>query len=184
MTTTAPDRAVPTGRPGGRRLSPPLLKALTTAHIVSSVALLGASATMLVLGLSAARAGDAASALTTYELMERLVRSLAIPLSVLALVTGVWLSVRTRWSILRNGWVAAKLVLLVVVVAVGIAVIGPAVDGLIESARAAGAAPMPVSAERWRPVAGAAFDVAALLLATGLSVYKPRRRPARRGRVT
>jgi uncharacterized membrane protein SirB2 len=177
MTTAAPDRAVPRGRPGGRRFSPPLLKALTTAHVVSSVALLGAAATMLVLGLSAATAGDAAAAHTTYELMERLVRALAIPLSAAALLTGIALSLGTRWKLFRNGWVTAKLVLLIVVVALGAAGIGPWVDGLLDATGGAGAsAAWQTGAERWRPVAAAAFDVAALGLATGLSIYKPRRR--------
>ena len=65
----------------------------------------------------------------------------------------------------RYPWVVVKLALIVSVMAAGGLVIGPALDGLL--AGAAGGIPGLIGA--------AAYDVLALTLATGLSVFKPGR---------
>jgi hypothetical protein len=63
----------------------------------------------------------------------------------------------------------AKLALLVGVVLVGALVIGPGTEAMRSGD--GGAEP--------RLIAGSGYDVAALLLATGLSAFKPRRRTPR-----
>ena len=69
---------------------------------------------------------------------------------------------------MRHGWVAAKLVLLLGVILVGALVLGPGTDAM--RAGEGGA--------ETRLIAGSAYDVLALLAATGLSVFKPRRQAA------
>ncbi len=86
-----------------------------------------------------------------------------IPLSVASLVTGVALGLGTKWGVFRYPWVVAKLLLVVSVMAVGGFVIGPALTAVLEGGQNATS----------RLVAAAAYDVAALGLATVLSVFKP-----------
>jgi len=143
-------------------------RSLLTAHIVVSVGLLGDSAGFLAVALQAATTSDPALAAGSRETLEMFSIVFGIPLSVLTIVTGVALGLGTKWGILRSPWVTAKLALIVSVMVVGALVLGPNAarddrDALL--------------------VAGAAYDVAALVLATGLSVFKPggRRRPYPQG---
>jgi hypothetical protein len=75
----------------------------------------------------------------------------------------------SKWGVVRHGRVAVKLVLLLGVILVGALVLGP------RHGRDA------VGRRRRRGTAdaGSAYDVLALLTATGVSVFKPRRRRPR-----
>jgi uncharacterized membrane protein len=158
-----------------RRLSRRARQTLLAIHVVGSVGLLGATASMLVLALSAAGSGDAASAHATYDLMNLQSLVFGIPLSFLSLISGVVIGLGTNWGILRHWWITAKLLLIVGVIVNGALGIGPAVDELRHGAGAG---------TETRLVAAAALSVAMLLTATTLSVFKPggrlRGRAARR----
>jgi hypothetical protein len=134
-----------------------LRRSLLTAHIVVSVGLLGDSAGFLAVALQAAATTDPAVADTSRDTLEMFSVVFGIPLSVLSIVTGVALGLGTKWGVFRYPWVTAKLALVVSVMAVGALVIGPGLqaqrDGVL--------------------VAAAAYQVLALCLATGLSVFKP-----------
>lgn len=148
-------------------------RAVLTAHIIASVGLLGDSAGFLAVAIRAAATGDPELANASYELLAMFSVVFGIPLSVVTLLTGVLLGVSSKWGVVRHGWVAAKLVLVVSVMAVGALVIGPA----LEAMRHGGGGRENVL------ILAAAYDVLALSVATGLSVYKPggrRRRAARR----
>ena len=88
-----------------------------------------------------------------------------IPLSLTALASGLTLGLGGRWGVLRYPWVTIKLALLLSVLLVGALVLGPTVDELRRGE----------DSGEGRVIAGAAWDVAALLLATALSVSKPGR---------
>ena len=148
-------------RPGARKL------ALTT-HVAASVGLMGSTATTLVLALRAALSGDEALAAATWRLLDTLAFALNIPLSLLALTSGIVVGLGTRWGVLRHWWVTAKLLLLLAVIGIGALVVGGGIGAAMD------AAPDPApSAVRWRIVAGAAAALVALVTATALSVYKP-----------
>jgi hypothetical protein len=85
------------------------------------------------------------------------------------MVTGILLGLGSKWGVVRPGWVAAKLVLLVGVILVGALVLGPGNEAMRTGDGGAQA----------RLIAGAGYDVVALTLATGLSVFKPGRRRRR-----
>lgn len=87
-----------------------------------------------------------------------------IPLNFVALATGVALGLGTQWGVFRYPWVITKLALLVSVMAVGGFVLGPAEDSVLAGTGGTGAL-----------VAGATWDVLALLAAMSLSVFKPGR---------
>jgi hypothetical protein len=133
-------------------------RSLLTAHIAVSVGLLGDCAGFLAVAVQAATTTDPAVAEGSRQTLEMFSVVLGIPLSVLTVVTGIALGLGTKWGVLRSPWVTAKLALIVSVMLVGALVIGP------NSARADREAML---------VAAGAYDVVALLLATGLSVFKP-----------
>lgn len=146
--------------------------AVLTAHIAVSVALLGDVAALVAVAGRAMGEDDPDAAHTMYEILSMFSMAFGIPLSLAAIATGVALGVGTRWGVFRYGWVIAKLVLIVGVMAIGALVVGPAEERLItESATGSDR-----SQTEWTIVIAAITQGAALLTATGLGVSKPRRR--------
>jgi hypothetical protein len=138
-----------------------------TVHIAAAVALLGDSAAFLTIAVRAhGLPTDDAGAL--YDALNALSLLFGIPLSFVALGTGITLGIGTRWGVLRYPWVVAKLALLVSVMAVGGLVLGPAENAARDGTDATA-----------RLVTGAAWDIAALAAAVALSVSKPGRAFAR-----
>ena len=156
-------------RPPGRarvKLRPAARRAVLTLHIIAGVGLLGDVAAVLAVNVRAATTGDAGLAAASYELLAMFTVMFGIPLSFTALATGILLGLATPWGVLRYAWVTTKLVLLVGVILVGSLVLGPGTEAMRTGDGGAEA----------RLIAGSAYDVVALTLATGLSVFKPRRR--------
>ena len=151
------------------RLRPAARRALLTVHIVAGVGLLGDVAAVLAVNLRAATTGDEAFAAASYELLAMFTVVFGIPLSFTALASGILLGLSSTWGVVRYAWVATKLALLVGVILVGSLVLGPGTEAMRTGDGGAEA----------RLIAGSAYDVVALTLATGLSVFKPRRRPTR-----
>jgi hypothetical protein len=141
-------------------------RALLTGHIVTGVGLLGSVAVVLAINIRAATTADAQLAASSYELLAMLTLLFGIPLSFTSLISGVLLGLSSQWGVLRYGWVMTKLLLLIGVLLMGALVLGPGTDSMRDGGGGAEA----------RLIAGSAYDVCALLLATGLSVFKPRRR--------
>jgi hypothetical protein len=163
--------------PGGARLKlrPAVRRAILTAHIIAGVGLLGDVAAVLAINVRAATTGDPALAAASYDLLAMFTVLFGIPLSFGALVTGILLGLGSKWGVVRYGWVIAKLVLLIGVILVGALVLGPGTEAMRSGDGGAEA----------RLIAGACYDVVALTLATGLSVFKPgrgRRRGVASGR--
>lgn len=149
-----------------RRLGRRTLLTLLTAHIIVSVGLLGDSAGFLAVAIRRATSDNPAVVEASHELLGMFALVFGIPLSFLALLTGAALGLGTRWGLFRYPWVIIKLVLIVSVILVGATVLRPVLAG---SAQLDGGT----------LIAGAAYDVAALTLATALGVFKPGR-PLRR----
>jgi uncharacterized membrane protein len=133
-----------------------------TAHIMMSVGLLGDSAGFLAVSIRAATTQDPAAAVEQIRVLRMFAFVFGIPLSFAALLSGIALGLGTRWGVFRYPWVVTKLALIVSVMAVGGFVINPALA--VTLAGGDGTA---------RLIAAAAYDVLALSLATGLSVFKP-----------
>ncbi len=145
-------------------------RALLTLHIIAGVGLLGDVAAVLAVNVRAATTDDPALAAAAYELLAMFTVLFGIPLSLISLATGILLGLATPWGILRYAWVTAKLALVLGVILVG-SLLGPGTEAMRTGDGGA----------ETRLIAGSAYDVAALTLATGLSVFKPRRRrPSRR----
>ena len=100
-------------------MSPPLYKLLLAAHIIVSVGWLGIVFAKLILGLAAVTsdAPDVADAL--YVSMD-VVNVAFPPVAIGTIVTGILLSLGTKWGLLQHYWVVTKLVLTVGVIATAV----------------------------------------------------------------
>ncbi|MBE1607431.1 hypothetical protein [Actinopolymorpha pittospori] len=163
-------------------MSPSTYRFLVAVHLIVSVAWLGIVAAKLVLGIAAVSSVATVVAMARFTAMD--VLNIAFrPLAVATVVTGVALSLGTKWGLLRHYWVATKLALTV-------GVIGTAVllaDRLAQAAQAAtgttrGSAGAVAGGDPILDLATApttlllglsVAHLAMLVLATVLSVYKP-----------
>lgn len=95
------------------RLSPPLRKAALAVHLAVSVGWIGAAAAYLALDLAAASSADAATLRAAYLGMGLIAGSVIVPLALAALVTGLVVSIGSKWGLLRHWWVLVSLALTV-----------------------------------------------------------------------
>lgn len=144
-------------------LSSSLRKVVLTVHIIVSVGLLGDSAGYLAVAIRAATASDPAVADVSYQILRMFGFVFGIPLSLAALLTGLLLGLGTKWGVVRYPWVVTKLMLIVSVIAVGALVLNGGMEAMLAGRGGA----------EGRLIAGAAYDVGALTIATVLSVFKP-----------
>jgi hypothetical protein len=138
-------------------------QALVTAHVMMSVGLLGDSAGFLAVAIRASTTDDPAVVIELVKVLKMFSVVFGIPLSVGSIVTGLALGLGTKWGVFRYPWVTTKLLLNLSVMLVGGLVIGPALTVILERGGDAAV----------RLIAAASYDVLALSVATGLSVFKP-----------
>jgi hypothetical protein len=164
------------------RLSGSPRKIVLTVHIVAALGLFGASTVLLVGGLQAATRDDPEEAHAIYSLLRILTFSVDIPLAVITLLGGLTLALTSKWRIFRYWWVIGKLALYLATLTVGITLIGPSIDTMLDVTETG----IPsVSSTRWTLVALAGVQVTMLLAAATLGVFKPGgqvRRPLTRRR--
>ena len=147
-------------------------KVALTTHITSSVGWLGAVVAFLAVALAGLISQDPQMVRAAYLSMELTTWVVIVPLSVLALITGLVQSLGTTWGLFRHYWIVAKLAL--TVLATIILLLHTQPIGYV----AAAAAETTLSSTDLRPlriqlVADAGAALMALLVATALSVYKP-----------
>lgn len=162
-----------TGRLQALTLSPGLRKLALTAHVATSVGWLGAVAAFLALAVAGLTARDALLVRATYLAMALTGWWVIVPLCLASLATGVVQALGTPWGLVRHYWVLIKLLMTVLATVVLLVHMQP-IDYM---AGVAAAAPVSGADRRGTGVqlvvdAGAALLV--LLVATTLSVYKPR----------
>ena len=95
------------------RLSPPLRKAALAVHLAVSVGWIGAVAAYLALDLTAASSADAAMLRAAYLGMGLIADSVIVPMALASLVTGLIVSLGTKWGLVRHWWVLVSLALTV-----------------------------------------------------------------------
>jgi hypothetical protein len=145
-------------------------KAVMTIHIVAALGLFGASFVLLVGALHAATRDDAGDAHATYSLLRLLTFSVDIPFAVIALLGGLTLALTSKWRLFRYWWVMGKLALYLVTVTIGIALIGPSIDTMLDVTETSSPSE---SGTRWVLVALPAAQATMLLAAAALGVFKP-----------
>ena len=151
-------------------MSPRLAKLTLTAHVTSSVGWLGAVATSLALAIVGVTSQDAQVVRAVYLAMERVGWLVLVPLSFASLATGLVQSLGTKWGLFRHYWVIVKLMINIianVVLLMYMQTLAYFADrAASESAIAALQDPS--------PVVHSGGAIVLLLMATVLSIYKPR----------
>ena len=154
-------------------MTPSLRKCALTAHITSSVGLLGAAASFLALAIAGLASQNAQMIRAAYLAMELAAWFVIVPLAFASLLTGIVQSIGTTWGLFQHYWVLAKLLLSVfvtIVLLLQMKLIGylanVAANSILTSADLIEA--------RLSLVVHAAGGLLVLLVPVALSVYKPR----------
>lgn len=152
-------------------ISPRLRKFALTAHVTSSVGWLGAAAAFLALAVVGLTSGEDRTVRGAYLVMEPAAWLVLVPLAVATLLTGLVQSLGTTWGLFRHYWVLFKLLIalfattaLLMYMETFELMAGMAADPEI----GLGGLRNP------SPVLHAGAALLLLLVATTLSVYKPR----------
>jgi hypothetical protein len=154
-------------------LGPGLRKLALTAHVTCSVGWLGAVAGFLALAVAGLASRDPRTVAAVYPAMEVITMCVIVPLSLASLLTGLIQSLGTPWGLFRHYWVLIKLLLTSFATIVLLLQLGP-IGYLGDAARGAS---VPIADHRalgTSMVIHAAGGLLVLLMATILSVYKPR----------
>lgn len=141
-----------------------------TAHIVASVGWLGAVAAFMALAIAGLVSDDLQTARSAYVAMEAIGRYVLVPFALASLLTGLVKSLTTKWGLVRHYWVIFKLA--INLIATGILLLY--LQTLEALARIA-SAPTASTADLRdpSPLLHSTAALLLLLLAAGLSVYKP-----------
>ena len=152
------------GRPRGFRLRGRAYKLVLTGHILGSVGWFGIAVFVLFAFVVSEATGDRALATGMLRTIET-IPWLSIPVGVVAVATGVVLSLGTKWGLVRHWWVVAKILIAIVVIVTDALVIGAAAHDHLVHATSPGDLYGPTIAH-----------TVVLGVATLLSVLKPRGR--------
>src|ERR687898_649380 len=99
-------------------MPPRLRKGALAAHIALAVGWIGAVAGYMALDVAAATSQDAQTLRAAYLAMELIAWYAIVPLAFASLLTGLVMSLGTKWGLFRHYWVLISLVLTVVATAV------------------------------------------------------------------
>ena len=158
-----PADAPPAARPRSEerpryRLGRRAHRALLVGHVLSAVGWFGLAVTVAFVAVAGSRADDAAYSEVIGHLW------LSVPLGLTAAVTGLALSITTRWGLVRHWWVVAKEAITVTVIATDVLVVWPEMDRAVDTGTP-GSIPGPIYAH-----------CVVLAIAAALSVIKPKAR--------
>lgn len=158
------------------RMPQRLRKLVLTVHIVTSVGWLGLVLAMLVLAIIAATTRDVGTLKAAYVFMDVFANVIFPPAAVGALLSGIILSVGTKWGLLRHYWVVSKLVLNVAVILSAVLFTQQWLERVIATASGSVANTVTILEVASLPMQLIYVSVAHLLMlgaATLISVYKP-----------
>src|SRR5437773_8128210 len=151
-------------------MTPGLRKFALAAHLTASVGWIGAVVAYLALGVSAVTSQDAQTVRAAWIAMELTGWFANVPLALAALLTGLIMSLGTKWGLFRHYWVLISLVLTILATIV-LLLHMPTVSALADVARAADGADLGgLGGDLFHPGVG----LLVLLVITVLNVYKPR----------
>ena len=155
-------------------MSPRLRKFTLTAHVTASVGWLGAVACSVALALAGLTSQDPQVVRAAYLTLELIGWFVLVPLSVTSLLTGLVQALGTRWGLFRHYWVLVKLLMNIsatIVLLLYMQTLDHLADVAADTTSSSG------DLMRLRdpsPVLHASAALLLLLVATTLSVYKPR----------
>ena len=151
-----------------------LRKATLVAHVASSVGWLGAVAGFLALAITGYTTADEWTMRAAYTTMEIIGWAALVPLSALTLFTGVLQAIGTPWGLIKHYWVLIKL--LITTASTAVLLLYMETLSVLADA-AAQPAPDRMASDilpSFSPILHSAAALIVLLVALGLSIYKPR----------
>jgi hypothetical protein len=152
-------------------LAPASRKLALALHLTVSIGWIGAVAAYVALDLASATSVDVQTLRTAYVGMELISRNVIVPLAIASLVTGLVVSLGTKWGLFRHYWVVISLVMTAVAVVVLL------VERGVISSYADVAADPSSSADDLRALAStlphSVGGMAVLLVVLVLNIYKP-----------
>lgn len=154
-------------------MSPALRKFALTAHVTSSVGWFGAVASFLALAVAGLTSRNPQIVRAAYLAMGLTAWWVIVPLSLASPLTGIIQSLGTEWGLFRHYWVLIKFVITIpatIILLLHMKPIGHLARVVAETTLARGE----LSGLRIQLVANAAAALVVLLIATALSIYKPR----------
>src|ERR687894_1466749 len=92
-------------------MRPRLRKFALAAHLTFSVGWIGAVAGYIALDVAAASSQDASTLRACYLAMELIAWYVIVPLALASLLSGLVMSLATKWGLLRHYWVLISLLL-------------------------------------------------------------------------
>ncbi|CAN5650045.1 hypothetical protein BH24ACT20_BH24ACT20_13280 [soil metagenome] len=95
-------------------MSPRLRKFALAGHVASSVGWIGAVAGYIALDVAAATSQDARTLRAAYLAMGLIAWYVIVPLALASLLTGLIMSLGTRWGLFRHYWVLISLLLTII----------------------------------------------------------------------
>ena len=154
-------------------MKPNLRKFVRTAHVIFTVGWLGTVVAFLALAIVGLTNQNAQMVRAVYPAMDLIARYVIVPLSILPLLlTGPLLSLGTPWGLLRHYWILVKLVINILSTLILLVHLQPiSYLARVAAERTLSGADRGVQIQL---VVAAADGLLALLVATGLAVYKPR----------
>ncbi len=99
-------------------MGPGLRKLVLSIHLVVSVGWIGAVAAYAALDVGTVASNDPGILRAAYLGMDIIVRSVIVPLAIASLISGIVMSLGTRWGLFRHYWVVISLLLTVLATAV------------------------------------------------------------------
>ena len=150
-------------------MPPAIRKLALTVHLTSSIGWIGAVIAYLVLGVAAVTRSDVQTVRAAWTAMDVTGWWVIVPLAIMALATGVVMSLGTHWGLFRHYWVLISLALTVLCTVV-LVLHMPTVSVMARRAQQAeGAELRALGGDLFHPGAGLLL----LLAVTVLNVYKP-----------
>jgi hypothetical protein len=154
-------------------MTPSLRKFALTAHVTSSVSLLGSIAAFLALAIVGLTTQEAQIIRAAYLAMDLTARLVIVPLALASLLTGLIQSLGTPWGLFQHYWVLAKFLL----TAFATIILLVKIELIAYTAHLAAEAILPradLGEVGFELVIHAAGGLLVLLVPAVLSVYKPR----------
>ena len=154
-------------------MSPGLRKVALITHVTFSVGWLGSVAAFLALAIAGLTSADPQIVRAAYVAMEVIGWFVIVPLSFATLLSGLVQSLGTVWGLFRHWWVLLKLLMTVLATLVLLVHMQP-VGHLAEAVRTATLSGGELHGLRVQLIADAGAAIVVLLVATTLSIVKPR----------
>lgn len=151
-------------------MKPGLRKFVLTVHITSSIGWLGSVIGFLVLVVAALIEEDDKTVHAAWIAMELIGWFAIVPLALLSLLSGLVMSLGTKWGLVKHYWVLFKL-LLTVLATIVLLLNMQTVSFLADVAKETGSTDL---SGLWGELFHAGVGLLVLLVIIILSVYKPR----------